>query len=61
MNDAALHRFTMEAKLRGAIERNEFSLHYQPQFDVGTGGGVGDGSAAALDEMMNSGSSGRPN
>jgi len=38
MNDAALHRFTLEAKLRGALERNEFSLHYQPQFDVRTGG-----------------------
>ena len=38
MNDAALHRFTMEAKLRGALERGEFSLHYQPQFDVRTGG-----------------------
>jgi len=37
MNDAALHRFTLEAKLRGALERGEFTLHYQPQFDVGTG------------------------
>jgi diguanylate cyclase len=37
MNDAALHRFTLEAKLRGALERNEFTLHYQPQFDVRTG------------------------
>jgi diguanylate cyclase (GGDEF)-like protein len=38
MNDAALHRFTLEGKLRGALERGEFSLHYQPQFDVRTGG-----------------------
>jgi diguanylate cyclase (GGDEF)-like protein len=37
MNAAALHRFTLEAKLRGALERNEFTLHYQPQFDVSTG------------------------
>ncbi len=37
MNDAARHRFTLEAKLRGALERGEFTLHYQPQFDVGTG------------------------
>jgi diguanylate cyclase len=37
MNDAALHRFTLEAKLRGALEREEFSLHYQPQFDVSSG------------------------
>ncbi len=41
MNDAALHRFTMEAKLRGALERGEFSLHYQPQFDVNTGSVAG--------------------
>ena len=38
MNDAALRRFTLEAKLRGALERGEFTLHYQPQFDVRTGG-----------------------
>jgi diguanylate cyclase (GGDEF)-like protein len=38
MNDAALRRFTLEAKLRGALERGEFSLHYQPQFDVRSGG-----------------------
>ena len=37
MNDAALRRFTLEAKLRGALERDEFTLHYQPQFDVSTG------------------------
>jgi diguanylate cyclase (GGDEF)-like protein len=37
MNAAALHRFTLEAKLRGALERDEFTLHYQPQFDVSTG------------------------
>lgn len=37
MNDAALHRFTLEAKLRGALQRGEFTLHYQPQFDVRTG------------------------
>ena len=37
MNDAALHRFKVEANLRGAIERGELSLHYQPQFDVAKG------------------------
>jgi EAL domain-containing protein (putative c-di-GMP-specific phosphodiesterase class I) len=37
MNDAALHRFTLEGKLRGALERGEFALHYQPQFEVSTG------------------------
>jgi diguanylate cyclase len=38
MNAAALHRFTIEDRLRGALERNEFLLEYQPQFDVRTGG-----------------------
>jgi diguanylate cyclase len=38
MNAAALHRFTIEDRLRGALERQEFSLDYQPQFDVRTGG-----------------------
>ena len=37
MNTTALHRFTIEEQLRGALERNEFSLVYQPQFDVRTG------------------------
>lgn len=37
MNATALHRFTIEKQLRGALERNEFSLQYQPQFDVRTG------------------------
>jgi diguanylate cyclase (GGDEF)-like protein len=36
MNATALHRFTIEDRLRGALERNEFSLLYQPQFDVRT-------------------------
>jgi diguanylate cyclase len=34
MNDAAAKRLSIEAKLRGALERGELSLHYQPQFDV---------------------------
>jgi len=37
MNASALHRFTIEEQLRGALERNEFSLQYQPQFDVRCG------------------------
>jgi diguanylate cyclase (GGDEF)-like protein len=37
MNATALHRFTIEKQLRGALERNEFTLQYQPQFDVRTG------------------------
>lgn len=38
MNAAALRRFTIEANMRGALARGEFSLHYQPQFDVRSGG-----------------------
>jgi diguanylate cyclase (GGDEF)-like protein len=38
MNSTVLHRFTIEEQLRGALERNEFSLQYQPQFDVRSGG-----------------------
>ena len=38
MNSKALHRFTIEARLREALQRDEFSLEYQPQFDVRTGG-----------------------
>jgi diguanylate cyclase len=37
MNVAALQRFTIEEQLRGALERDELSLVYQPQFDVRTG------------------------
>jgi len=37
MNASALHRFTIEDKLRGAMQRNEFSLNYQPLFDIRTG------------------------
>jgi diguanylate cyclase (GGDEF)-like protein len=37
MNARALQRFTIEDRLRGALERDEFHLQYQPQFDVRTG------------------------
>ena len=37
MNANALQRFTIEDKLRGALERNEFTLNYQPLFDIRTG------------------------
>ncbi|MBS0579827.1 MAG: EAL domain-containing protein [Proteobacteria bacterium] len=37
MNANALHRFTVEEQLRGALDRDEFALQYQPQFDVRTG------------------------
>src|SRR5947208_1865819 len=36
MDAIALHRFTIEDRLRGALARNELSLLYQPQFDVRT-------------------------
>ncbi len=34
LNEAAIKRLTMENQLRKAIERNELSLHYQPQLDL---------------------------
>jgi diguanylate cyclase (GGDEF)-like protein len=37
MSAGALQRLTMETKLRGALERKEFWLQYQPQFDLQTG------------------------
>lgn len=37
MNAEALKRMTIENHLRQAFERDEFTLHYQPQFDLGTG------------------------
>lgn len=40
MNIASERRFDMEAALRGALERGEFEVHYQPQIDLAHGGGV---------------------
>ncbi len=37
MNEKALLRMNLENELRHAIERNEMSLHYQPQVDLKTG------------------------
>ena len=37
MNSAVRHRFAIEEKMRGALQRGEFSVHYQPQFDVARG------------------------
>jgi predicted signal transduction protein with EAL and GGDEF domain len=36
MNATALKKMTVENLLRQAFERNEFTLHYQPQFDLST-------------------------
>src|SRR6185312_10197526 len=37
MNAAVRQRFTIEDRLRGALERSEFAVDYQPQFDIRTG------------------------
>lgn len=37
MNERIRERFMMEAKLRRALDRNEFLLYYQPQVDLASG------------------------
>lgn len=37
MNDLTEHRLSIENDLRHAVTNNEFSLHFQPQFDVKSG------------------------
>jgi diguanylate cyclase (GGDEF)-like protein len=34
MSDGAMRRLTLEGQLRGALERQEFTLEYQPQFEL---------------------------
>jgi diguanylate cyclase (GGDEF)-like protein/PAS domain S-box-containing protein len=41
MNEKAIEQLEVENKLRRALERNEFVLHYQPQFDMYMGKIIG--------------------
>ncbi|BBJ22543.1 putative bifunctional diguanylate cyclase/phosphodiesterase [Candidatus Nitrotoga sp. AM1P] len=41
MNQLALERMSIERKLRHAVERQEFCLHYQPQVDLRSGRIIG--------------------
>ncbi|CAA7612987.1 PAS-domain containing protein [Magnetospirillum sp. SS-4] len=41
MNTSVRRRLDFETALRGALDRDEFVLHYQPQMDLGTGAVVG--------------------
>ncbi len=37
LNSASLERLLLEAQLRGALDRNELELHYQPKVDLASG------------------------
>jgi diguanylate cyclase (GGDEF)-like protein/PAS domain S-box-containing protein len=37
MNERAREKIQLECRLRGALERKEFLLHFQPKVDLGTG------------------------
>jgi EAL domain-containing protein (putative c-di-GMP-specific phosphodiesterase class I) len=41
MNTHAVERQSIEEDLRRALERNEFSLHYQPKINIATGAIIG--------------------
>jgi diguanylate cyclase (GGDEF)-like protein/PAS domain S-box-containing protein len=37
LNEAALERMVLENSIRRALDRNEFTLHYQPKVDIASG------------------------
>jgi len=41
MNDRMLERMELEQNLRGALEREQFVLHYQPEVDIRSGAIIG--------------------
>jgi diguanylate cyclase (GGDEF)-like protein/PAS domain S-box-containing protein len=41
MNEQVLHRLELETDLRGAVDRGEMQLHYQPEVDLRSGAIVG--------------------
>ncbi|MDX1584835.1 MAG: EAL domain-containing protein, partial [Thermoanaerobaculia bacterium] len=41
MNEKAMERLSLERDLRGALDRQEFLLHYQPQVDLASGEIIG--------------------
>jgi diguanylate cyclase (GGDEF)-like protein/PAS domain S-box-containing protein len=41
MNTRVVERLSIEARLRGALERREFSLHYQPKINLESGALIG--------------------
>lgn len=41
MNDRTLRRLEIEEQLHGALERNEFEVHYQPKLDIKDGSIIG--------------------
>ncbi|MDQ9169146.1 EAL domain-containing protein [Oxalobacteraceae bacterium R-40] len=41
MNESVQHRYSIESRLRNALEHGEFLLHYQPQMDLRSGAVIG--------------------
>jgi diguanylate cyclase (GGDEF)-like protein len=40
-DESSLHRLELAAELRSAMAEDQFVVHYQPQYDLGTGAAVG--------------------